>query len=52
MERLSMVLCPSHAGDRTAADALCQLLFVVDLIAFEHVGLSLDYVFDTPELDD
>jgi membrane dipeptidase len=31
---------------------LYQLRYVVDLIGPEHVGLGLDYVFDTAELDD
>jgi membrane dipeptidase len=111
MERVGMVLCLSHAGPRTAAEALeyarnppifshsnpyadtahprnisdelmraCaakggvvglngigpflgandnlverllrQLCYVIDLIGPEHVGLGLDYVFDTAELDD
>jgi membrane dipeptidase len=110
MERVGMVLCLSHCGARTAAEALeygrhpvifshsnpygdtvhprnvsddlmraCarkggvigltgigpflganvnlverllgQLRYAVDLIGAEHVGLSLDYVFDRAELD-
>ncbi len=111
MERVGMVLCLSHAGARTAADALeysrspaifshsnpygdtphprnisdemmraCaskggviglngigpflgatsnlvdgllrQLRYAVDLVGAAHVGLSLDFCFDTSELDD
>jgi membrane dipeptidase len=111
MERVGMVLCLSHTGARTVAEALeytrnppifshsnpyadtqhsrnisddvmraCarkggvvglsgigpflgtsenlverllrQLRYVIDLIGPEHVGLGLDYVFDTAELDD
>jgi membrane dipeptidase len=111
MERVGMVLCLSHAGARTVADALeystnptifshsnpfgdtaharnvsdqsmraCaakggviglsgigpflgtssnleerllrQLLYVIDLVGPEHVGLGLDFVFDRAELDE
>jgi membrane dipeptidase len=111
MERVGMVLCLSHAGPRTAAEALeyarnpaifshsnpysqaaharnisddlmraCarkggvvglnglapflganvelvtrllqHLRYAIDLIGAEHVGLSLDYVFDRAELDE
>jgi membrane dipeptidase len=110
MERVGMVLCLSHCGARTAADALeysrnpvifshsnpyadtpharnipdhliraCartggviglsgvgpflggrpslvddwlrQVEYVVDLVGIEHVGLGLDYVFDSADLD-
>ena len=111
MERVGMVLCVSHTGARTAAEALeyasnpvifshsnpngdvsqprnisdalirtCarkggviglsgigpflgadtklvqrllrQLRYVIDLVGARHVGLSLDYTFDSAELDD
>ena len=111
MERVGMVLCLSHAGARTASEALeyannppifshsnpagdvaharnisddlmraCarkggvvgltgfgpflgtnvslvprllrQLQYVIDLVGPEHVGLGLDFVFDSDELDD
>lgn len=111
MERVGMVLCLSHAGPRTVAEALeyarqplifshsnpygdtahprnvsdelmraCarrggviglsgigpflgtsvdlverllrQLRYVIDLVGAEHVGLGLDYVFDSAELDE
>ena len=111
MERVGMVLCLSHTGARTAAEALeyahnpvifshsnpngdtpqprnisdaliraCarkggvvglsgigpflgadknlvqrllhQLRYVIDLVGARHVGLSLDYTFDTAELQD
>lgn len=111
MERVGMVLCLSHAGARTVAEALeyarqplifshsnpygdtahprnvsdelmraCarrggviglsgigpflgtsvdlverllrQLRYVMDLVGAEHVGLGLDYVFDSAELDE
>ncbi len=111
MERVGMVLCLSHAGARTAAEALeyarnpvifshsnpyghtphprnvsdqmmraCagkggviglngigpflgssvnlveallgQLRYAIDLVGAEHVGLGLDFCFDTSELDD
>lgn len=110
MERVGMVLCLSHAGERTVLDALdyaknppifshsnphgdhahprnvsdrvmktCaakggvvglsglgpflgvnerlserlvrQLRYVIDLVGADHVGLGLDYVFDTDELN-
>ena len=31
---------------------LRQLLYVIDLVGPDHVGLGLDYVFDSDELND
>ena len=40
------------AGEDLVARLLRQIRYVADLVGTEHVGLGLDYVFDTTELDD
>jgi membrane dipeptidase len=40
------------AGDNSTETLLRHIDYVVQLIGPEHVGIGLDYVFDTSELDD
>jgi membrane dipeptidase len=39
-------------GSRLAERLCDHLLYVIDLIGPEHVGVSLDYVFDASDMDD